>query len=283
MHSYEDESPLNYDYFDPLEPEVLKPLPVVGRVVEKIGPNGETVLFILGDVSGDGTINEADLGMLSALASDGPLGDYLRSQLSYAQLNACDVNGDGVIDHRDVALLWEALEDPLRQTIQIDPVTRFEVGTVFLEKTLLFQKAACRNQTPMSLLLIQVRGAERDPSLQSQAIQAMAKALRQYAGETALLGRLDHDTLAWLLQSSGTGQAMEQAETVRQIAQAICDGEDDAPIPFLFRVIVFTGWEALGPLQPADLNKLLEEAEAQAVQSGRNSIFHYNPSDPDVT
>ena len=63
----------------------------------------EVPAYLPGDVSGDGRVNNRDLGMLQQYLSD--------MDVTVAELNACDVTGDGRVNNRDLGILQQYLSD----------------------------------------------------------------------------------------------------------------------------------------------------------------------------
>ena len=59
--------------------------------------------YLPGDVSGDGKVNNRDLGMLQQYLSD--------MDVKITNMNACDVTGDGRVNNRDLGILQQYLSD----------------------------------------------------------------------------------------------------------------------------------------------------------------------------
>ena len=63
----------------------------------------EVPAYLPGDVSGDGKVNNRDLGMLQQYLSD--------MDVKITNMNACDVTGDGKVNNRDLGILQQYLSD----------------------------------------------------------------------------------------------------------------------------------------------------------------------------
>ena len=55
---------------------------------------------LVGDIDGNGKVNNRDLGLLQ---------QYINDWNAEVDLSACDVNGDGVVNNRDLGLLQQTL------------------------------------------------------------------------------------------------------------------------------------------------------------------------------
>jgi uncharacterized protein YjdB len=70
--------------------------------------------ILLGDVNGDGVINNADVTMLRAYLASANANTFQTQNTSFNRANA-DVNGDGVLNSADVTLLRRHIANPLIQ------------------------------------------------------------------------------------------------------------------------------------------------------------------------
>lgn len=92
----------NKDFFANL-PSELKNL--IGKKIQKTLPNGKTIHFILGDITGDGKVDDEDIQILRLLSEGGHTAETLLEHMTDEQLAACDITGDGMITKEDLIQL----------------------------------------------------------------------------------------------------------------------------------------------------------------------------------
>ena len=76
---------------------------------------GKTIKVLLGDITGDGKIDDEDIKILQILSQDGPTAKTLLNSLSPEQLAACDINADGHINREDLLELCKSVINELHK------------------------------------------------------------------------------------------------------------------------------------------------------------------------
>lgn len=84
---------------------------MIGKTVQRKLPDGRVIKFLVGDVTGDGKIDDDDIEILRALCAGGTTAEILFEHLTPEQLAACDVTGDGYINREDLMMLCKAIVD----------------------------------------------------------------------------------------------------------------------------------------------------------------------------
>ena len=93
-------------YGDSLPDDIF---PYIGKTIERTLPDGRKIKFVLGDVTGDGKIDEDDIEILRLLVKQDSTSDALFSTMSAQQIAACDVTGDGLVNQQDLVDLAKKL------------------------------------------------------------------------------------------------------------------------------------------------------------------------------
>lgn len=128
----------------------------LGQVVERQLPNGQMLRVVIGDINGDGHIDQDDLEILQMITSEGYLGEFLLDRLSMEELAACDVNGDGTINHADLVLLCNAILAQMEMISMTDELTGLLNRRGLKEKAYLKLRSAKKFDTPLSCLAIDI-------------------------------------------------------------------------------------------------------------------------------
>lgn len=81
-------------------PEDLRSM--VGQTIQRKLPDGRVIKFVVGDITGDGKVDQDDINILRLLTQGGTTAEALFSQLSPEQIAACDISGDGYINREDL-------------------------------------------------------------------------------------------------------------------------------------------------------------------------------------
>ncbi|MGD9581201.1 MAG: dockerin type I repeat-containing protein [Vampirovibrionia bacterium] len=89
-----------------LPPEIQN---LIGKEFKKRLPDGRIIKFILGDVTGDGKIDDEDIAILKLLANGGTTAEAIFEKLSPEQLAACDITRDGYINRSDLLELCKSI------------------------------------------------------------------------------------------------------------------------------------------------------------------------------
>lgn len=94
--------------------DFIKDLPVdlknlIGKKIQKRLANGKTIQFVLGDITGDGKVDDEDIKILRLLSEGGHTAETLLENMTEEQLAACDITGDGLISKDDLVQLLTKL------------------------------------------------------------------------------------------------------------------------------------------------------------------------------
>jgi hypothetical protein len=84
---------------------------VLGKVLQRKLPDGRVIKFVVGDVTGDGVVDQEDIDILRMLCKGGSTAEKLFSSLTPEQLAACDITGDGFINAEDLISLCKKMAD----------------------------------------------------------------------------------------------------------------------------------------------------------------------------
>lgn len=82
---------------------------MIGKTVKRKMPDGRVIKFVVGDVTGDGKIDDDDIEILKILCEGGPTAEAIFSKLTPEQLSACDTTGDGYINREDLLELCKKI------------------------------------------------------------------------------------------------------------------------------------------------------------------------------
>lgn len=89
-----------------LPPEIQK---LIGKEFQRKLPDGRIIKFVLGDVTGDGKVDDDDIAILKLLSSGGNTAEAIFAQLTPEQLAACDITRDGYINRDDLLELCKSI------------------------------------------------------------------------------------------------------------------------------------------------------------------------------
>ena len=82
---------------------------LIGKTIERKLPNGQVIKFVLGDVTGDGKIDQDDIEILKLLIKEDSTSDALFASMTNEQIAACDVTGDGYINMDDLVQMMRKI------------------------------------------------------------------------------------------------------------------------------------------------------------------------------
>lgn len=77
----------------------------IGKEFKRRLPDGRVIKFVLGDITGDGVVDDVDIEILRMLCEGGETASTLFNNLTPEQLAACDVTGDGFVNREDLLAL----------------------------------------------------------------------------------------------------------------------------------------------------------------------------------
>ena len=94
------------DFLNKLPPDLRS---MIGKTMKRKLPDGRVIKYVLGDVTGDGKIDQEDIEILKLLCRGDATAEKLFASLTPEQLSACDVTGDGYINSDDLIALFKKL------------------------------------------------------------------------------------------------------------------------------------------------------------------------------
>ena len=83
----------------------------IGKTFQSRLPDGRIIKYVLGDITGDGKVDDDDIKILRMLCDGGATAETIFSQFTPEQLAACDVTGDGYINREDLMHLCKNIID----------------------------------------------------------------------------------------------------------------------------------------------------------------------------
>ena len=85
----------------------------IGKTFKTKLPDGRIIKYVLGDVTGDGKVDDADIEILRTLCEGGSTAEVLFKNMTPEQLAACDITGNGYINREDLLYLCKSVVDKL--------------------------------------------------------------------------------------------------------------------------------------------------------------------------
>lgn len=199
---------------------------LVGSTLTRYLPDGSSVTVTVGDASGNGYIEDDDLHFLKTLLSDTEEGARLRARIAPAELAACDVDGDGVVDLKDLVALLSRMVMDLQHLARTDELTGLDNRRAFKEKAQLKVSTARRYGVPMVCLALDLdKFKEINDSyghaVGDQALQKVAELLREHTRDSDVLCRYGGDEFLVILDHVGAeGAQVVVDRLLRSVADA---------------------------------------------------------------
>lgn len=243
---------------------------LVGSRLSRTLPDGTTVTVTLGDVSGTGYIQDDDLDFLRTLLSDTEEGEVLRSRISAQDLAACDLDGDGVVDVRDLLVLLTRMVSDLRKLARTDELTGLDNRRAFKEKAQMKVSTARRYGVPMVCLAVDLDHFKEindtyGHASGDRALVRVAELLREHTRDSDVLCRYGGDEFLVLLDHLQPDQVPVVADRIlratREVRLQSPEGRE------------FTLGLSLGVAPYAsgmDLQALMHEADMALYRAKRN-------------
>lgn len=211
---------------------------LVGCTLTRCLPDGSPVTLMVGDASGNGYIEDDDLEFLKTLLSDSEEGARLRERISPHELAACDVDGDGVVDLRDlVALMCRRVVD-LQRLARTDELTGLDNRRSFKEKAQLKISTAKRYEVPMVCLALDLDHFKEindtyGHAVGDLALVRVAELLREHTRDSDVICRYGGDEFLVILDHVG----VEGARTVvERLMQAVSEARVGPGAPLALSV-----------------------------------------------
>jgi diguanylate cyclase (GGDEF)-like protein len=248
---------------------------LVGQLVERCLPDGTRVRVVVGDVSGDGYVDEEDLELLRFLLSDTEEARRLLRQLSPAQLMACDVDGDGCVGVYDLLVLCVRLMRDLKILSVTDELTRLDNRRAFKEKAALKLNTARRYGVPVCCMALDIDlfkdiNDTYGHEVGDAALVRLATILRQATRDSDVVCRYGGDEFILLLDHAELAQGRTVA---RRICEALARDELLTPEGVPVRLSVSIGLASYHPGQDlAGLLRAADQALYGAKRKGRGGI-----------
>lgn len=193
----------------------------IGQAIERLLPDGTRLNLMVGDATGDGYVDEEDLELLKRLLADTEEARQLQARLSPAQLAACDINGDGVIDVRDLLVLCHRLVAEMKAGSLTDPLTGLDNRRAFQEKAALKLKTARRYKIPVCAIVVDLDYFKEINQTYGQAagdafLVRVAQVLRRVIRESDLVCRYGGDEFVILLDHADLRRARHVVERLQE-------------------------------------------------------------------
>ena len=245
---------------------------LVGRRIEKQLPGGQTIEFTLGDINGDGQIDQDDIELLRHLVEDTPIGQFLRERMGAEELMACDLNGDGSVDQGDLALLCNKLITELEHLSYTDELTGLPNRRGLKEKGRLKVLAARRFNQRLACLALDIDHFKRVNDTHGhdqgdRVLQTVARLFHDHLRRHDIACRYGGEEFLGILPATPSSGAMAVAERIRRaIESAEVDG---------LRVTVSIGVACVPEMAagtPSEMVELADAALYEAKRSGRNQV-----------
>lgn len=248
---------------------------LVGRRIEKLLPGGQTIAFTLGDINGDGQIDQDDIELLRHLVEDTAIGQFLRERMATDELLACDLNGDGSVDQGDLALLCNKLITELEHLSYTDELTGLPNRRGLKEKGRLKVLAARRFDQRMACLALDIDHFKRVNDTHGHdvgdlVLRKVADVLRANSRNSDVLARIGGEEFVVLLDDANEEVAMMLAERIRE---RIAEAEVEVPAGGRLSVTSSIGVAAYEPHMSLQmLIKQADQALYRAKHNGRNRV-----------
>lgn len=195
---------------------------LVGSTLTRYLPDGSPVTVTVGDVSGNGYIEDDDLHFLKTLLSETEDGARLRARIAPHELAACDVDGDGVVDLKDLVALLSRMVIDLQHLARTDELTGLDNRRAFKEKAQLKVSTARRYGVPMVCLALDLDRFKTindtyGHAVGDQALVRVAELLREHTRDSDVVCRYGGDEFLVLLDHVG-------AEGAQVVIQRLLEG-----------------------------------------------------------
>lgn len=246
----------------------------VGRNIEKQLPGGQRISFTLGDINGDGQIDQDDIELLRHLVEDTPIGQFLRERMVAEELLACDVNGDGSVDQGDLALLCNKLITELENLSYTDELTGLPNRRGLKEKGRMKVLAARRFDQRLACAALDIDHFKKVNDTHGHdvgdlVLQKVASVLRANSRSSDVLARMGGEEFVVLLDDASPEVAVMLAERIRErIAEAVVEfGDQKLSVTASIGVAIYDS--------KMSLQMLIKQADValyQAKHSGRNRV-----------
>jgi diguanylate cyclase (GGDEF)-like protein len=249
-----------------------------GEMIEQTLPNGQVIRFMLGDINGDGQLDQDDVEILTALSGDSYMCEFLMSRMTDEELAACDINSDGLINHADLAVLCNQVLSRLEMLSVTDELTGLMNRRGLKEKAYFKMRSAKRFGTPLSCVAIDIDYFKKvNDTYGHDAGDAMlchvAKLLSDMMRATDIVARHGGEEFVLILEQTDKQGALQVAEKIRRkIAET--------PLQYQGQTIPLTislGIDSLD--EETTLQQLIKNADTalyQAKNEGRNRTCVYD-------
>jgi diguanylate cyclase (GGDEF)-like protein len=244
-----------------------------GQLVERVLKDGTVLRFKLGDINGDGHIDNDDIDILDGLVHQTPDGLILLEKLTYEQFQACDINEDGCIDLQD---LIELCRDLLSLSLT-DELTQLDNRRAFTGKADLRLASANRYRYPLSCLAVDIDHFKTindtyGHDVGDVVLQHVAAVFRQHCRLSDIVARVGGEEFSILLDHTPIEGAQVAAEKLRaRVADlpVVVNGHT------LYTTISIGATERQANDTLLSLQKRADEALYNAKSLGRNRVQLY--------
>ncbi len=270
------------------EPEIgLDPLTAdlgrIGQVIEKALPDGRTIRYVLGDINGDGHLDQDDLDILQHLIADDSVGQFLQERMTAEELMACDVNEDGFINQADLALLCNRIVIEMERLSLTDELTGLLNRRGLKEKARLKIQAARRFGISMCCLAIDIDHFKQindhyGHDVGDKALRHLARILTESTRTSDAVARYGGEEFVIVLDNTALEGAGCLARKLRQdVAESVIYLPDGH-----FHMTISIGIAEYSPSMT--FHEFVKEADMalyEAKAAGRNRVvMHLEPSPP---
>ncbi|MDQ7821531.1 MAG: diguanylate cyclase [Candidatus Eremiobacteraeota bacterium] len=252
----------------------------IGSVINKILPDGQVFSFTLGDISGDQEVDRDDLEILQHVVSNSPVGQFIMEKMSMADLMACDLNGDGVVDHKDFVILCNHVVTNLNNQARTDELTGLDNRRALKEKTSLKIVASRQFDIPLCCMAADIDFFKQFNDLHGhdygdKVLCFIGEALRKSTRSSDVVCRSGGEEFIVILENATIEGAVKVAEKIRRYLKehAVEHGGHREHVTLSFGI---TAFEEQIPFQ-----RLIKQADValyQAKQKGRDRICIYEPA-----
>ncbi len=249
----------------------------IDDVVEKQLPNGKTIRFRLGDVNGDGQLDQDDMDLLTTLSADNYMSEFLLERLSIEELSSCDINQDGLINHADLAVLCNHVLSQLEMQALTDELTGLFNRRGLKEKVYLKLRAAKKFDSHLACLAIDIDyfkqiNDQYGHDIGDAALCHLARVLKVHTRNSDVVARQGGEEFVVFLEDADEKGALIAAEKIRGAVESAVLTVDEQTIPLTISVGVALFQKTMG-LQ--DLLKNADAALYEAKESGRNRTVFF--------
>lgn len=248
-----------------------------GDIIEQTLPNGQVIRFMLGDINGDGHLDQDDVEILTALSGDSYMCEFLMSRMTEEELASCDINGDGLINHADLAVLCNQVLSRLEMLTVTDELTGLMNRRGLKEKAYFKMRSAKRFGTPLACIAIDIDyfkkindtyGHDAGDAMLCHVSNLMSAMMRA----TDIVARQGGEEFVLILEQTDTQGAWQVAEKLREkIAET--------PLQYQHLTIPLTISLGIDTLdEETTLQQLIKNADTalyEAKDAGRNQTRIY--------